>query len=50
MKDGFDFIVFVLAFHNIGGWSGIVGSVFYCFVIGGKERVMEYRVDTPRFG
>jgi hypothetical protein len=34
VKDGFDLVVLVFTFYNIGGWSCIVGSMLRCFLVG----------------
>jgi hypothetical protein len=49
VKDGFDLVVFVFAFNDLGGWLSVVRSVFGCFVIWGKEGVVEYWVNSPLF-
>jgi hypothetical protein len=46
---GLDFVLFFTS-HEVRWWSGVVGAVFYCFDIWGKEGRVEYRVDIPLVG
>src|SRR5712671_5116843 len=43
----FHFIVVLFAFDYVRRWLGEVGTVFLCFFIGSKKRVMEHGVDAP---
>jgi hypothetical protein len=47
VKDGFDLVVFFLAFNDLGGWSGVVRTVLGCFFVWGKEGIVKDRVNFP---
>ena len=39
--------MFVFAFNNVWGWSGVVGAVLFSFHVRGKKRIVKDRVDLP---
>ena len=39
--------MFIFAFDNVWGWSGVVGAMFFSFRVRGKKRIVEDRVDSP---
>jgi hypothetical protein len=41
--------VFVFAFNDLSGWLSVVRSVFWCFIIWGKEGVVKYGMNSPLF-
>src|SRR5712672_1331768 len=43
----FHFIVVLFAFDYVRRWLGKVGTMFLCFFIGSKKRIMEHGVDAP---
>ena len=43
----FHFIVVLFTFDYVRQWLDKVGTVFLCFFIGSKKRIMEHAVDAP---
>ena len=39
--------MFVFAFDNVWGWSGVVGAMLFSFCVRGKKGIVEDRVDSP---
>ena len=39
--------MFVFAFNDVWGWSGVVGAMLFSFRVRGKKRIVEDRMDSP---
>ena len=50
VQDCFNLVVFIFAFDNVWGWSGVVGAVLFSFCVRGKKRIVEDQVDLPGLG